>query len=140
MSVQKMKFVTLTGPVDSFDEVVRHCIIDQEFHPESVLQARRGGRVQPFVSGNPAAPLLRQADELLTRLSLEPRFCPLPEDMTLEEAKATLDELEAHLNDLDSHMAQLRHHLESHCGPGYTRLLLSVNPGRILRDQETVHP
>ena len=28
MSVQKMKFVTLTGPVDSFDEVVRHCIID----------------------------------------------------------------------------------------------------------------
>ena len=108
MSVQKMKFVTLTGPVDSFDEVVRHCIIDQEFHPESVLQARRGGRVQPFVSGNPAAPLLRQADELLTRLSLEPRFCPLPENMTLEEAKATLDTLEAHLNDLDSHMAQLR--------------------------------
>lgn len=38
------------------------------------------------------------------------------------------------------HMAELRHHLESHCGPGYTRLLLSVNPGRILRDQETVHP
>jgi V/A-type H+-transporting ATPase subunit I len=108
MSVQKMKVVTLTGPVDSFDEVVRHCIIDQEFHPESVLQARRGGRVQPFVTGNPAAPLLRQADELLARLSLEPRFCPLPEHMTLEKAKTTLDELEAHLNELDSHMAQLR--------------------------------
>ena len=108
MSVQTMKFVTLTGPVDSFDEVVRHCIIDQEFHPESVLQARRGGRLQPFVTGNPAAPLLKQADELLSRLSLEPRFCAMPETMTLEEAKATLDELEAHLNDLDSHMDRLR--------------------------------
>lgn len=108
MSVQTMKFVTLTGPVDSFDEVVRHCIIDQEFHPESVLQARRGGRLQPFVTGNPAAPLLKQADELLSRLSLEPKFCAMPEAMTLEEAKTTLDELEAHLNDLDSHMDQLR--------------------------------
>ncbi len=108
MSVQKMKFVTLTGPVDSFDEVVRHCIIDQEFHPESVLQARRGGRLQPFASGNPAAALLRQADELLTRLSLEPKFCPLPEEQTLEDAKATLDELEARLNDMDQRMDALR--------------------------------
>lgn len=108
MSVQKMKFVTLTGPVDSFDEVVRHCIIDQEFHPESVLQARRGGRLQPFVSGNPAAPLLRQADDLLTRLSLEPRFCAFPEEQTLENARASLDELEAHLNDLDTRMDALR--------------------------------
>lgn len=108
MSVQTMKFITLTGPVDAFDEVVRHCIIDQEFHPESVLQVRRGGRLQPFVTGNPAAPLLRQADELLTRLSLAPRFCPLSEEMDLDKAKTVLDELEAHLDELDSHMDQLR--------------------------------
>lgn len=108
MSVQKMKLVTLTGPVDSFDEVVRHCIIDQEFHPESVLQARRGGRLQPLAVGNPAAPLLRQADELLARLSLEPKFSPFPEEQTLEHAKATLDELESRLDDMDQHMDTLR--------------------------------
>ncbi len=108
MSVQKMKFVTLTGPADSFDEVVRHCIIDQEFHPESVLQARRGGRLQPLSGGNPAAPLLRQADELLERLSLEPRYCPFPEGQTLEDAKALLDQLEAHLNDVSARMESLR--------------------------------
>ena len=38
------------------------------------------------------------------------------------------------------HMGQIRRHLEERCGPGYTRLLLSTNPGRILRDQETVQP
>lgn len=108
MSVQKMKFVTLTGPVDRFDDVVRHCIIDQEFHPESVLQARRGGRLQPLVSGNPAAALLRQADELLERLALEPKYCPLPEHQTLEDAKTALDELEAHLNEMDERMNALR--------------------------------
>lgn len=108
MSVQKMKLITLTGPADCFDEVVRHCIIDQEFHPESVLQARRGGRLQPLMSGNPAAPLLRQADGLLSRLSLEPRLCPFPEAQTLEGAKAALDELEARLNELDSRMDDLR--------------------------------
>lgn len=108
MSVQKMKFVTLTGPADSYDEVVRQCIIDREFHPESVLQARRGGRLQPLMAGNPAAPLLRQADELLDRLSLEPRLCPFPEGQTIEDAKTALDQLEARLDDLDSRMAALR--------------------------------
>ena len=38
------------------------------------------------------------------------------------------------------YMADLRRHLEEYCGPGYTRLLLHTNPGRILRDQETVQP
>lgn len=108
MSVQKMKFITLTGPMDSFDEAVRHCIIDQEFHPESVLQARRGGRLQPLVSGNPAAPLLRQADDLLTRLSLEPKFCSMPTEQTMADAKTYLDQLEARLNDLDERMNALR--------------------------------
>lgn len=38
------------------------------------------------------------------------------------------------------HMGELRHHLDTHYSPAYARLLLSTNPGRIIRDQETVRP
>ncbi len=108
MSVQKMKFVTLTGPVDQFDEVVRRCVIDREFHPENVLQARRGGRLQPMTAGNPAAPLLRQADSLLARLGLEPRLTDFPQDQTLDAAKTELDQLESRLDELEQRMGTLR--------------------------------
>ena len=36
------------------------------------------------------------------------------------------------------HMYEIRRHLEDNCGPGYTRILLSANPGRIVRDQSVI--
>ena len=62
MSVQAMKFVTVTGPRKEFDQVVRRCIVDQPFHPESVLQVmHRNTRLRALNLSNPIMPLLRQA-------------------------------------------------------------------------------
>ena len=41
MSVVPMKLLTIAGPLERFDDVVRACVIDQEFHPENALQLRR---------------------------------------------------------------------------------------------------
>ena len=69
MSLQPMKFVTVTGPLDTFDQVVRQCILNRQFHPESALQIiKLDKRLRPLDADNPAAPLLRQADSLLERL------------------------------------------------------------------------
>ena len=32
MSVVPMKLLTIAGPLERFDDVVRACVIDQEFH------------------------------------------------------------------------------------------------------------
>ena len=39
MSVQPMKFITITGPVAVFDQVARTCVIDRQFHLEPAIQA-----------------------------------------------------------------------------------------------------
>lgn len=109
MSVQSMKFVTITGPLDQFDQVVRACVIDRQFHPESVVQTtRESGRLHPLTAVNPVAPLLRQADGLAARLGLEPGYREFPADPSQEGAKAYLDELEAKLNDMDQKMERFR--------------------------------
>ena len=36
------------------------------------------------------------------------------------------------------HMYEISHYLEDRCGPGYTRILLSTNPGKIVRDLPVV--
>lgn len=113
MSVQTMKFVTLTGPADAYDRVVRACVIDREFHPESVLQARRqGGRLQPLSPAGTAAPLLKQADELLDRLSLEPCYRAFSEAQTLEEAEQRITDLAARLDELDQRIQALEREAE----------------------------
>ena len=61
MSVVPMKLLTIAGPLDRFDDVVRTCVIDQEFHPENALQLMRGvGGLRPLELENPYAALLRR--------------------------------------------------------------------------------
>ena len=91
MSVQPMKFITVTGPIEQFDQVVRACIIDQQFHPESVLQSvHHNKKLRPLEGANPMASLLHQADELLSRLDLEPAFRPFPPEEDVEQVRGYL--------------------------------------------------
>ena len=102
MSVQAMKFVTVTGPRKEFDQVVRRCIVDQPFHPESVLQVmHRNTRLRALNLSNPIMPLLRQAEEVLTRLELQPEYRPFAEGADMEEGQKYLDDLTEKLDQMD---------------------------------------
>lgn len=109
MSVQPMKFVTITGPVERFDQVVRSCVIDRQFHLEMVLQwAGRNKWMRPLDPANAMTPLLKQADELLARLGLKPEYRPFPQQGDLQQAGAYLDGLRAQLDEMDGQMDRLR--------------------------------
>ena len=63
MSVVPMKLLTMAGPLERFDEVVRTCVIDQQFHPESTLQMMHGVKgLMALDYSNPYAALLRRAE------------------------------------------------------------------------------
>lgn len=65
MSVVPMKLLTMAGPLERFDEVVRTCVIDQQFHPESTLQMMHGVKgLMALDYSNPYAALLRRAEEV----------------------------------------------------------------------------
>ena len=109
MSLQPMKFVTVTGPLDTFDQVVRQCILNRQFHPESALQIiKLDKRLRPLDADNPAAPLLRQADSLLERLGMTPDYRAYPEEFTLEYCAHQMGQLGERLDELDRQADQLR--------------------------------
>ncbi|HIT01852.1 MAG TPA: ATPase V [Candidatus Enterenecus merdae] len=109
MSVQAMKLVTITGPVEALDQVARSCVVDRPIHLEAALPAGRHNRVlRPVDTANPVAPLLRQADGLMGRLGLDPAYRPFPEGMDLTGAKEYLDGLARQLDQMEGQMERLR--------------------------------
>ena len=102
MSVQAMKFVTVTGPLPEFEAVVRQCVVNQPFHPESVLQVmHRNNHLRSLNLPNQVQPVLRQAEEVLGRLGLEPEYRPFAEGADLEEGQKYLDDLAQQLDQMD---------------------------------------
>lgn len=109
MSVQAMKFVTVTGPLPEFEAVVRQCVVDQPFHPESVLQVmHRNNHLRSLNLPNQVTPVLRQAEEVLTRLNLEPEYRPFAEGADLKEGQKFLDDLTEQLDQMDQWEEALR--------------------------------
>lgn len=109
MSVQPMKLVTVTGPMEKFDEVARACVVDRQIHLEMVLHSTHHNEwLRPMDTTDSMAGLLRQADDLLARLGLEPAFRPFPQNPGPEPAKEYLDELGEQLDQLDSQVEALR--------------------------------
>ena len=117
MSVQAMKFVTVTGPLPEFEAVVRQCVVDRPFHPESVLQVmHRNNHLRSLNMPNQVMPLLRQAEEVLTRLELEPEYRPFAEGADLEEGQRYLDDLTQQLDQMDQWeeaLRQVEQHLQN---------------------------
>ena len=65
MSVVPMKLLTIAGPLERFDDVVRACVIDQEFHPENALQLMRSVKgLRPLELENPYSALLHRSVEV----------------------------------------------------------------------------
>lgn len=109
MSVESMKFITITGPVEEFDRVVRRCIIDQPFHPESVLQTmHHDKRLRPLSAPNHILPLLKESEEIMERLGLSPAFRPFQDEADLEEARSYLTELREQLDAMEQQCEHCR--------------------------------
>ena len=110
MSVVPMKLLTLAGPLERFDAVVRACVIDQQFHPENALQLMAGVEgLQPLDCTDPYAPLLRRTEELAARAGIPLDYAPFGETLDPEETGRYLDGLEARLEEFSRRREDLEH-------------------------------
>ena len=102
MATEKMTALTLSGPVDRLDEVIRRFVIGRPLHledaPTALVKMRR---LHHFETEDPYAPVLAQADALLQSLELTPRFAEYPDDYTLEDTQAYLTALSEKLQALE---------------------------------------
>ena len=97
-----MKFVTLAAPLTQFDEIVRTCVINQQFHPEYVQQVMHENKsLRPFHQSNPYTALLRRGEALSERLGCEPRYEPF------EDFGFTNETLDEYFRTVDAELSQL---------------------------------
>ena len=113
MSVVPMKLLTIAGPLERFDDVVRACVIDQEFHPENALQLMRGvGGLRPLDPENPYAAMLRRAVEVADEAGIPLDYAPFDPDAPLEDQSAYFDGLLARVADLHRQQEELEHQMD----------------------------
>ncbi|NLZ80264.1 MAG: ATPase, partial [Clostridiales bacterium] len=123
--IEKMKFLSITGPREDFDRVIKVYLNKYELHLENALTELSSVRdLKPFVETNPYKDVLIKSDELLKELN---NSNPVPtDDITPDEASAIiskafttigslteqkrkLKEERNHLNDLLEQIEPFRH-------------------------------
>lgn len=83
--VEKMKFLTITGPKNDIDRVTSVYLTKHEIHLENALsELNTVEDLKPFVEVNPYKEALGQAHELISKLNKQCK--PAQKDITPEEA------------------------------------------------------
>lgn len=105
-----MKLMTIAGPMDVFDEVVRACVINQEFHPENALTFMKKVRgLRPFDLFNPYTALLRRAEQVADEAGLTLEYVSFALSAHDDAGMAAyFDDLERRVTALSERRDQLR--------------------------------
>ena len=114
LAVVKMSLVNISGPLDKFDDIIRECIVDQEFCPENIRGTMpKNSKLVPFNTTNPNTMLLGRILKLAEKLQYELDFCePSHSLIGADEASLYLDDLEREYDSLSSTEQDLRLRLD----------------------------
>ena len=103
--IVKMKFLSITGPMDDIERMAGQYLSRYEFQLENALTELKTVRdLRAYTDKNPYEEIIRQAKEYLpAELKTEKEY----PDMTPEKAQSILEEAEGHLTELRGQRAEL---------------------------------
>lgn len=126
MVIEKMKFLSITGPKNDFDRFVKEYLNKYEIHLENALTELSSVHdLKPFVEMNPYKDVLNKSIELLEKL--DQKSPSVKKDLTPNEASEIIHSIYADLNDINTRKNELkaeRNHLND--------LLEQISPFRHL--------
>lgn len=105
--IEKMRFLSITGPKDDFDRVVNKYLSKYEIHLENALtELSTSYNLKPFVENNPYKELINKSEDLVKKLD-QPK---LPEEQLMSAIDATkvINSAYAMLTDLNSIKNELK--------------------------------
>ena len=102
--IEKMKFLSITGPQEDIDRIVNDYISKYEIHLENALSELQDVKnLTPFIQINPYKEQLNKANE----------FCSyLPEESTIDAPLMPLDDAVSHIEDLNKQYVPLKQKLD----------------------------
>lgn len=105
--IEKMRFLSITGPKDDFDRVVNKFLNKYEIHLENALtELSTSYNLKPFVENNPYKELINKSEDLVKKLDQT----KLQEEqlMSAEEAAEVINSAYAMLTDLNIKKNELK--------------------------------
>ncbi len=124
--IEKMKFLSITGPKRDFDRVVRVYLSKYHIHLENALSELSSVHdLKPFVEINPYKDLLGKSEELIKKLDKKQEYSST--DMTPEKASEVITSTFSLLEDLNTRKKSLKEQ-KAH----YTDLIHQIEPFRNL--------
>lgn len=97
--IEKMKFLSITGPKADIDRVIDQYLSKYEIHLENALSELRSVKdLRPYIEINPYKDVYQRSNELISSLS-----GPLPapqKQISLEEAIGVVNELDSQMKEL----------------------------------------
>ncbi|MDF2544041.1 MAG: hypothetical protein K0S47_3759 [Herbinix sp.] len=111
--IEKMKFLSITGPKNDFDRVVKKYLTNYDIHLENALsELSTSYNLKPFIEHNPYRELLAKSEELIKKL--EVTDYTTKELTSLEDATDIINSTNALLIDLNTRKKELKAQ-RNHC-------------------------
>jgi V/A-type H+-transporting ATPase subunit I len=105
--IEKMRFLSITGPKDDFDRVVNKYLTKYDIHLENALtELSTSYNLKPFVENNPYKELISKSEDLVKKLE-HPEIAP-DQLMTPDEATEDINSAFAMLSDLNFKKNELK--------------------------------
>lgn len=105
--IEKMRFLSITGPKDDFDRVVNKYLTKYNVHLENALtELSTNYSLKPFIENNPYKDLLQKSDDLVKKLDNKDN--PVKDLMSREEATRVIDAAYGMLSDLNARKNELK--------------------------------
>ncbi len=105
--IEKMRFLSMTGPKDDFDRAVNKYLTKYDIHLENALtELSTTYHLRPFTENNPYKDLIAKSEDLVKKL--DPKEAPLEEMMTRQEAIQIIDTAYSMLSDLNNRKNELK--------------------------------
>ncbi|HAU86714.1 MAG TPA: ATPase [Lachnospiraceae bacterium] len=124
--IEKMQFLTITGPKDDIDRVMELYLSKHEIHLENALSELSSVHdLKPFVEINPYKDVLVKADSLVEKLGDSSRIAT--HDMTMSEAQTVVEQAFLAVEDLSSDRKKLTDEKEA-----LSKALATIEPFRML--------
>ena len=105
--IEKMKFLSITGPKSDIDRVVNEYLAKYEIHLENAMaQLTQVQHLSPYIQINPYTELLNKATEFAGLLQ-NTEDVPV-RDISLDEATGLIDSLSQKLSDINAECDDLK--------------------------------
>lgn len=104
--IEKMKFVSITGPNDDIDRVINTYLSKYEIHLENpMLELESANNLSPYVETNPYKDFLTKSNDLISYL--DNRNGTFVDTLNVERSCSIIDELTTEINNVKDKITKL---------------------------------